>query len=139
MLHQQALVHEFTKQAKLANPGNANNGMAIRSTRMNTFKIGRAHESLQALLLDTKLRSIPPKDMSDTSHIFDVLQKNWIFRETDEDALLSIIENIYNVSIERGTEIITQGDDGDAFYIIASGECHVIVDGERKEFILEEG
>ena len=94
--HQQALVHEFTKQAKLANPGNPNNGMAIRSTRMNSFKIGRAHESLQALLLDKTLRSIPPKDMSDTSHIFDVLQKNWIFRETDDDALLSIIENIYN-------------------------------------------
>ena len=103
---------------------------------MNSFKIGRAHESLQALL-DKTLRSIPPKDMSDTSHIFDVLQKNWIFRETDDDALLSIIENIYNVSIECGTEIITQGDDGDAFYIIASGECHVIVDGERKNFILK--
>ena len=130
-MQRQDLVQQFTSLAQ----NNSNSG--ILSTRQQTFKIGRGHDSLQALALDTKLRSIPPKAMSDTEHLYDVLKKHWIFRETSDDALFSIIENIYNVSVEKDTEIITQGDDGDAFYIIASGKCHVVIDGIKKPYLME--
>ena len=132
--HNQDLVQEFTKLAQTTVKEREKNNLGILCTRNNTFKIGRAHDSLQALSLNTKLRSIEPKDMSDTQHLYDVLKKHWIFRETDDEALFNIIENIYNIKVTKNTEIITQGDEGDAFYILASGECHVLVDGVKKDF-----
>jgi CRP-like cAMP-binding protein len=136
-VQQQELVQQFTSLAQNSVDERERNHLGILSTRQNTFKIGTGHDSLQALALDTKLRSIPPKAISDTEHLYDVLKKHWIFRETSDDALFSIIENIYNVSVEKGAEIITQGADGDAFYVIASGKCHVVVDGVKKPFEME--
>ncbi len=135
--HNQDLVQQFTELAQTTVKEREKNNLGILSTRNNTFKIGRAHDSLQALSLNTKLRSIEPKDMSDTQHLYDVLKKHWIFRETDDEALFNIIENIYNIKVTKNTEIITQGDEGDAFYILASGECHVLVDGVKKDYHME--
>jgi CRP-like cAMP-binding protein len=33
--------------------------------------------------------------------------------------------------VSDGTEIITQGDNGDLFYVMTSGKAYVVVDGNQ--------
>ncbi|KAF4673585.1 hypothetical protein FOL47_010392 [Perkinsus chesapeaki] len=50
-----------------------------------------------------------------------------LFGHLQPDAVTDIIMAMYPKSVETGTDVIKQGDDGDAFYIVAEGSLHVHV------------
>lgn len=57
--------------------------------------------------------------------------KNFIFNNMDEDSIESVLGALQEKSIPNGTEIITQGDVGDYFYIIESGSVDFYKDGAK--------
>lgn len=55
--------------------------------------------------------------------------KNFLFSNLDEDSLHSVLSCLQEKRVTSGTEIITQGDEGDYFYVLESGQVEIIKDG----------
>jgi ATP-binding cassette subfamily B protein len=67
--------------------------------------------------------------MSDSSSIFSrlrsVLQNTYFFQSLKMSELDELIGHLRMIRVQKGYEIIKQGDPGDAFYLIASGKVSV--------------
>ena len=67
--------------------------------------------------------------MSDASSIFGrlrtVLQNTYFFQSLKMSELDELIGHLRMIRVQKGYEIIKQGDPGDAFYLIASGNVSV--------------
>jgi CRP-like cAMP-binding protein len=67
--------------------------------------------------------------MTDTAHIFSrlrqVLQDDYFFQVLKMNELDELIGHLRMVRVQKGYEIIKQGDQGDAFYLIAAGKVSV--------------
>jgi Cyclic nucleotide-binding domain len=96
------------------------NGVRTRWTRTNGT--GSSNE-----VLETGHLSPDEYALIDAS-----LEKNFLFRELYEGALHSLILAFEKVVLDKGHEVIRQGEDSefDHFvYVVAEGECSVTVDG----------
>ncbi len=67
--------------------------------------------------------------MTDTASIFsrlrNVLQNTYFFQSLKMNELDELIGHLRMIRVQKGYEIIKQGDPGDAFYLIASGKVSV--------------
>jgi CRP-like cAMP-binding protein len=67
--------------------------------------------------------------MTDNTHIFSrlrqVLQDDYFFQVLKMNELDELIGHLRMIRVQKGYEIIKQGDKGDAFYLIASGKVSV--------------
>jgi ATP-binding cassette subfamily B protein len=67
--------------------------------------------------------------MTDTASIFsrlrNVLQNTYFFQSLKLNELDELIGHLRMIRVQKGYEIIKQGDPGDAFYLIASGKVSV--------------
>ncbi len=67
--------------------------------------------------------------MSDASSIFGrlrtVLQNTYFFQSLKMSELDELIGHLRMIRVQKGYEIIKQGDPGDAFYLISSGKVSV--------------
>ena len=67
--------------------------------------------------------------MSDSASIFSrlrhVLQNTYFFQSLKMNELDELIGHLRMIRVQKGYEIIKQGDAGDAFYLIASGKVSV--------------
>jgi CRP-like cAMP-binding protein len=67
--------------------------------------------------------------MTDNAHIFtrlrQVLQDDYFFQVLKMNELDELIGHLRMVRVQKGYEIIKQGEKGDAFYLIASGKVSV--------------
>ncbi|HEU0304677.1 MAG TPA: MFS transporter [Gaiellaceae bacterium] len=62
-------------------------------------------------------------------HELELLRLLPMFAPLPQLALERVARQVVPVTAEEGTEVITQGDEGDRFYAIDVGECEVLVDG----------
>jgi MFS family permease len=62
---------------------------------------------------------------------FALLRSNSIFAPLPVDTLERLTHDLVPVAAAAGEEVITQGDRGDRFYLVESGEVEVFVDGAR--------
>jgi MFS family permease len=83
---------------------------------------------LYALLRWSRLRSFEIGSPVDEQH-FRLLRANPIFAPLPVDRLERISRNLDTVRAAAGEEVITQGEVGDRFYLIESGEVEVIENG----------
>jgi CRP-like cAMP-binding protein len=74
-------------------------------------------------------------DFAPTLHQVAELRSLPPFQHLEPVQLSELLEHGEWVSLEPGREIIRQGDPGDAFYAIRSGQVEVIRDGERIEVL----
>ena len=69
--------------------------------------------------------------MKESSSIFgrlrDVLQHTYFFQSLKFHELDELIGGLRMIRVQKGYEVIKQGDPGDAFYLIASGKVSVSV------------
>ena len=56
---------------------------------------------------------------------------NLLFSTLSDEARLEVFALVVEREFEARVDVITQGDDGDYFYIVDEGECEVIKDGEK--------
>jgi MFS family permease len=81
-----------------------------------------------ALLRVTALRSLEIGAPVNEER-YRLLRESSIFSPLPVDALEGLTRDLIPVSAASGEEIITQGESGDRFYVIASGEVEVFQDG----------
>jgi MFS family permease len=63
---------------------------------------------------------------------FALLRADRIFAPLPLATLERLTQDLVPIEVEPGTEVITQGDPGDRFYLIDSGEVEVFEDGKRR-------
>jgi cAMP-dependent protein kinase regulator len=62
---------------------------------------------------------------------FQVLRKNMLFSGIDPSQRAVIVDAMMEKRFGNGDAIIRQGDQGDFYYILASGTCHVFKNGNK--------
>jgi len=69
--------------------------------------------------------------MTDTASVFSrlrsVLQNTYFFQSLKLNELDELIGHLRMIRVQKGYEIIKQGDPGDAFYLVASGKVSIWV------------
>ncbi len=66
-----------------------------------------------------------PKDYKTMAALSKAIAKNVLFSHLDENERSDIFDAMFPVNAIPGEVVIEQGDDGDNFYIIDSGEVEV--------------
>eukprot|EP00475_Leptophrys_vorax_P021445 TRINITY_DN29178_c0_g1_i1.p1 TRINITY_DN29178_c0_g1~~TRINITY_DN29178_c0_g1_i1.p1 ORF type:complete len:752 (-),score=178.18 TRINITY_DN29178_c0_g1_i1:59-2314(-) len=54
-----------------------------------------------------------------------------LFKDLEEPQLNSVIDGMWKVEVKQGESIIKQGDPGDNFYVVESGEFDIFKNGEK--------
>jgi len=68
-----------------------------------------------------------PKTPEERKIINEAVQGNVLFLNLDEEQRFEIYDHMSEVSVEPGDLIMAQGDEGNNFYVIKSGQCDVYV------------
>lgn len=70
-----------------------------------------------------------------------VLKSIFIFQEVEGTNMDTLLGSFTTQERVAGTKVITQGEDGDNFYVIRSGTCDIYVksDGDKEELVLTIG
>ena len=85
-----------------------------------------------------KLVSKHNKEMKDSSLIDGCLINHTFLRALEKQARTEIIKEVSLYFIKSNTEIFKQGEPPGCFYILRSGTCDIIINGEKKK-IIEKG
>jgi len=85
------------------------------------------------------VKKVVPKDYKTMASLSKAIAKNVLFSHLDENERSDIFDAMFPVTALPGEVIIQQGDEGDNFYIIDSGDVEVFVNGERVITIGEGG
>ena len=78
------------------------------------------------------------KECKDSSIIDECLISNCFLRALEKQARQEIIKEMSLFFVKANQEIFKQGDPAGCFYILRSGTCDIIINGEKKE-ILQKG
>lgn len=73
------------------------------------------------------VKKVVPKDESTTAALYKSIAKNVLFSHLDENEKKDIFDAMFPVKCNIGDVIIKQGDDGDNFYVIETGEVEIFV------------
>lgn len=71
------------------------------------------------------------KDGKTKQLILNAVKFNVLFMNLSSAHQSMIVDEMYQMSVRKGVAVITQGDYGDNFYVVQSGEFHIFVDGVR--------
>jgi cAMP-dependent protein kinase regulator len=77
------------------------------------------------------VKKVVPKDFKTMASLSKAIAKNVLFSHLDENERSDIFDAMFPVSAIPGEVIINQGDEGDNFYIIDTGEVEVNIKGEQ--------
>ncbi|CAI2724456.1 unnamed protein product [Schistosoma spindalis] len=72
---------------------------------------------------------VHPKSVAQKLRLVSVVKPIFIFRSLDEIQLRRVIDAIKETPVTKGQVIINQGEDGDYFYVIESGNYDIIING----------
>ena len=68
-----------------------------------------------------------PKSSGASGRLKSALRCIILFAHLDQDEVDSVVDAFFEVQKKMGETIITQGEDGDNFYIVDAGECEVYI------------
>lgn len=116
-----APVSEFKPVTKLPTSFNANRRVSVSAEALNPDKF--KSDSWK-----------PPKNnLTDEqrAELAKTLSSNFLFQQLDANSKSTVMSALMKKQFPSGTEIITQGDEGDYFYIIESGTVDFYVNGTK--------
>merc|ERR1712088_158418 len=87
----------------------------------------------------TYIKKVIPKDYKTMASLSKAIAKNVLFSHLDENERSDIFDAMFPSNAMHGEIIIQQGDEGDNFYIIDSGDVEIYVNGEKVVQIGEGG
>eukprot|EP01029_Cantina_marsupialis_P017093 TRINITY_DN383_c1_g2_i1.p1 TRINITY_DN383_c1_g2~~TRINITY_DN383_c1_g2_i1.p1 ORF type:complete len:902 (-),score=307.48 TRINITY_DN383_c1_g2_i1:1320-4025(-) len=80
-----------------------------------------------------------PKDERSRVVIKKVMNSHFLFNQLRADALEEVVDAMQKVTLKRGETIIKQGDTGDNFYVVDSGEFEIFVHDKQVATVGENG
>ncbi|XP_049874066.1 cAMP-dependent protein kinase type I regulatory subunit isoform X2 [Pectinophora gossypiella] len=85
------------------------------------------------------VKKVVPKDYKTMGALSRAIASNVLFTHLDESERADMFDAMFPVQCLPGETVIRQGDEGDNFYIVDSGEVEVLVNGEPVTTISEGG
>ena len=85
------------------------------------------------------VKKVVPKDDATMASLAKAIAKNVLFSHLDDNERSDIFDAMFFSEAQEGEAIISQGDEGDNFYIIDQGEVEIYVGGEKVLSIGEGG
>jgi len=89
--------------------------------------------------LSNYVKKVVPKDPETKKALEKSMSRNVLFAHLDDNEKKDIFDAMDHVEKKAGDTIIVQGEDGDNFYVIDSGEVDVFVNGEKVTSIKDGG
>jgi CRP-like cAMP-binding protein len=71
------------------------------------------------------------KDAATRRMVLDAIKVNMLFRNLAPEQQESIVDKMWLRDVPPATKIITQGELGDTFYVVQSGEFDIFKDGKQ--------
>lgn len=77
---------------------------------------------------------VHPKSDEQKTQIMGVLKSSFLFKSLEDKALNTVVDAVISKTVEPGSRIIQEGEDGDVMFVIMDGtfECKKKLDGEEK-------
>jgi cAMP-dependent protein kinase regulator len=85
------------------------------------------------------VKKVIPKDYKTTNALAKAIKKNILFQHLDDSERSDIFDAMFMVKHSAGETIIQQGDEGDNFYVMDSGQVEVFVNNQFATTISEGG
>eukprot|EP00731_Ephydatia_muelleri_P029279 Em0020g923a len=85
------------------------------------------------------VKKVIPKDYKTMEALKRSIQKNILFSHLEDDERSDIFDAMFSVEAKAGEAIIQQGDEGDNFYVIDSGEVEIYVNKQHLGNICDSG
>eukprot|EP00040_Diaphanoeca_grandis_P039870 m.260408 g.260408 ORF g.260408 m.260408 type:complete len:306 (-) comp39835_c0_seq1:274-1191(-) len=76
------------------------------------------------------VKKVIEKSQASRDSITTTLKENVLFSHLDANELTDIVDCMFETTVKAGENVITQGEDGDNFYVMHEGSAEVIVDGK---------
>uniref|UniRef100_A0A0B7A0H0 cAMP-dependent protein kinase type II regulatory subunit n=1 Tax=Arion vulgaris TaxID=1028688 RepID=A0A0B7A0H0_9EUPU len=73
-----------------------------------------------------------PKTDDQRKRLNDAVKSILLFRSLDVEQLQEVLDAMFEKEVKPGQEVITQGDDGDNFYVIDKGKFEIFVEFDKK-------
>lgn len=77
--------------------------------------------------------SVPERELTaeQSQHLNQCVGKNFLFNNLDQESLQRVLASLHEKQVPAGTSVIKQGDEGDFFYIVDTGNLEYTVNGEK--------
>lgn len=121
-----AAVEQPFRRSSIAAPQGVNLPLAFNANRRTSVSA----ETLNPHgIKDDWHAPVIPKSADQLQRLSNSVVKNFLFGSLDEDSLKTVIGALKEVKLPAGSEVIKQGDEGDFFYVVESGEVSFYVNG----------
>ncbi|KAG5185570.1 camp-dependent protein kinase regulatory subunit [Tribonema minus] len=77
------------------------------------------------------VKKVVPKEQDIINQIKESVANNFLFNALQPEQLEEVVDAMEQKDYAAGDTIISEGADGDNFYVIASGECEVFIEGKN--------
>lgn len=74
-----------------------------------------------------------PKSDAQREKLAQAVKNILLFKSLDQNQMQEVIDAMFERKVKAGEVVIKQGDDGDNFYVIASGTYNIFVNGGEKQ------
>ncbi|GAX13540.1 hypothetical protein FisN_27Lh038, partial [Fistulifera solaris] len=74
-----------------------------------------------------------PKTDQEDRLLKNAIKKRFVFENLPEKTIKSLTAAFEKVNVPAGTQLFSQGDEDKYFYVVADGQCDIIIDGERHD------
>lgn len=99
-------------------------------TEQHKRRDGISSEATNTMLRNGIFKNMP-KTKDQSARLLSVIQRSVLFRNLDTGDIKIIFQAFEQEFFVAGTTIFEQGDDGDRFYLIDSGRCHISAVDDR--------
>lgn len=84
-------------------------------------------------------KKVIPKDYKTTAALQKAIKRNLLFSHLEDDEKSEIFDAMFQVEHKAGEVVIQQGDEGDNFYVLDTGEIDVFVNNNHVSSITDGG
>lgn len=74
-----------------------------------------------------------PKTDQEEKMLKGAIKKRFVFENLPDKTIKSLTAAFEKIHVPAGTQLFSQGDEDKYFYVVANGQCDILIDGERHD------